>query len=199
MMKIEVKGFEAVIKKFDTLAKESQEKVQIALNTWADKTAQDAKSLVSEKRITDEGALLRSINPLYGNGSAGVVANSKYAAYMEFGTRKFAASYIGSLPPEWSAYAAQFQGPSSMGGTFKQFVESIMAWMKRKGIKGGTYSVKTRRRKGSKQQKENEDKSVAYAIAKKIMRDGIKQRPFLYPSVLKNLPQLEKDLKEIFK
>ncbi len=197
MMKIEVKGFEAVIKKFDTLSKESQTKVQSALNTWAEKTAQDAKSLVSEKQITDEGALLRSISPLYGNGSAGVVANSKYAAYMEFGTRKFATSYISTLPAEWSAYANQFKGPA--GGTFKEFVVSIMAWMKRKGIKGGTYNVKSRRRRGSKEQKEAEDKSVAYAIAKKIMRDGIKQRPFLYPSVLKNLPQLEKDLKEIFK
>lgn len=199
MIKIEVKGFDALIKRFDTLSNESQAKVQSALNTFADATAADAKGFVSSKEITDEGALLRSINPLYGQGSAGVVANSRYAAYHEFGTRKFAASYISSLPAEWSTYAAQFQGPSSMGGTFKDFVLSIMAWMKRKGIKGGTYSVKTRRRLGNKEQKESEDKSVAYAIAQKIMRDGIKQRPFLYPSVLKNLPQLEKDLKEIFK
>jgi hypothetical protein len=74
-----------------------------------------------------------------------------------------------------------------------------MAWMKRKGIKGGTYSVKTRRRKGNKAQREAEDKSVAYAIAKKILRDGIKERPFLYPAVNKNLPKLRKDLKELLK
>jgi len=197
MIKIEVKGFDALIKRFDTLSKESQTKVQSALNTFADATAQDAKSLVSSKQITDEGALLRSISPLYGQGSAGVVANSKYAAYMEFGTRKFATSYISSLPAEWSTYANQFKGPA--GGTFKEFVLSIMAWMKRKGIKGGTYSVKTRRRKGNKAQKEAEDKSVAYAIAKKILRDGIKERPFIYPAVNKNLPKLRKDLKELLK
>jgi hypothetical protein len=197
MIKIETKGFDALIKRFDTLSKESQTKVQSALNTFADATAQDAKSLVSSKQITDEGALLRSISPLYGQGSAGVVANSKYAAYMEFGTRKFATSYISSLPSEWSTYANQFKGPA--GGTFKEFVLSIMAWMKRKGIKGGTYSVKTRRRKGNKAQKEAEDKSVAYAIAKKILRDGIKERPFLYPAVNKNLPKLRKDLKELLK
>jgi len=86
MIKIEDKGFDALIKRFDTLSKESQAKAQSALNTFADATAQDAKSLVSSKQITDEGALLRSISPLYGTGSAGVVANSKYAAYMEFGT-----------------------------------------------------------------------------------------------------------------
>lgn len=199
MIKIEVKGFEALVKRFDTLSKESQDKAQSALNNFADNTAADAKGFVSSKKITDEGALLRSISPLYGRGSAGVVANSKYAAYMEFGTRKFAASYISSLPAEWSTYAAQFQGPASSGGTFKDFVLSIMAWMKRKGIKGGTYSVKTRRRLGNKAQKESEDKSLAYAIAKKILRDGIKERPFLYPAVNKNLPQLRKDLKEIFK
>lgn len=199
MMKIEVKGFDALIKRFDTLSKESQAKAQTALNAFADKTAADAKSFVSSKEITDEGALLRSISPLYGQGSAGVVANSRYAAYQEFGTRKFAASYISSLPKEWSTYAAQFQGKATGGGTFKDFVLSIMAWMKRKGIKGGTYSVKTRRRLGNKAQKESEDKSLAYAIAKKIMRDGIKERPFLYPAVNMNLPKLRKDLKDIFK
>lgn len=197
MLKVEVKGFDALIKKFDTLSKENQTKVQTALNDWADRTAQDAKTLV-RANSSDEGRLLNSINPLYGNGSAGVVANTKYAAYIEFGTRKFAASYVSSLPADYSAYAAQFQGKAASGGSWKEFVESIMAWMKRKGIKGGTYSVKTRRRKGNKQQKEAEDKSLAYAIAKKIFRDGIKQRPFLYPSVNKNLPQLIKELKEIY-
>ena len=197
MLKIEVKGFEALVKRFDTLSKESQAKAQTALNAFADATAQDAKNLVSSKQITDEGALLRSISPVYGNGNAAVVATAKYAAYIEFGTRKFAAAYVSSLPAEWSTYAAQFEG--SAGGTFKEFVLSIMAWMKRKGIKGGTYSVKTRRRLGNKAQKESEDKSLAYAIAKKILRDGIKERPFLYPAVNKNLPKLRKDLKDIFK
>lgn len=199
MLKLEAKGIEAIIKKFDQMSNESQQLVQKALNDFADRTAQDAKQNVSFNKTTDEGALLRSINPLYGQGSAGVIVNSKYGAYIEFGTRKFAATYVASLPQDWQTFASQYQGKATSGGTWKEFVLSIMAWMKRKGIKGGTYSVKTRRRLGNKAQKESEDKSLAYAIAKKIMRDGIKPRPFLYPAVNKNLPILIKEIKEILK
>jgi hypothetical protein len=195
MIKIEAKGFDGLKKKFDTLSKEGKAEVQSALNDWADRTASDAKSLVSSNS-SDEGALLRSISPVYGQGNASVVVTAKYAAYIEFGTRKFATAYVSSLPQDWVTYANTFKGPA--GGTWKEFVESIMAWIKRKGIKTGIYSVKTRRRLGNKQQKEREDKSLAYAIAKKIFINGIKQKPFLYPSVIKNTPQLIKDIKEIY-
>lgn len=176
MLKIEVKGFDALIKKFDTLSKENQAEIQSALNDWADRTASDAKSLVSSNS-SDEGALLRSISPVYGNGNASVVSTSKYAAYIEFGTRKFAAAYLSSLPQNWAAYANTFKGPAANGGNFNDLLMSIMAWCKRKGI----------------------DDKAAYPIARKIVIDGIKARPFLYPSVNKNLPQLIKDLKEIYK
>jgi hypothetical protein len=199
MIRIELKGFDKILDKFDSLTKDNQSKIQSALNDFADKTALDAKNLVSSKEITDEGRLLNSIYPLYGNSSAGVIVNNKYAAYMEFGTRKFASSYISSLPTEWKDYAMKFHGKSQWGGSFKDFIESIMGWMKRKGIQGGTYSVKTRRRKGNKIKKEAEDKSVAYAIARKIMKDGIRARPFLYPAVNSNLPKLRQDLLNILK
>jgi hypothetical protein len=173
MLKVEVKGFDALIKKFDTLSKENQTKVQTALNDWADRTASDAKKIVSADS-TDEGALLRSISPLYGSGNASVVATAKYAAYIEFGTRKFAASYVSSLPQDWATYAATFKGPA--GGTFADLVKSIMGWCKRKGI----------------------DEKAAYPIARKIIINGIKAQPYLYPSVLKNTPQLIKDIKDIY-
>lgn len=176
MIKVEVKGFNAILKKFDTLSNESQQLVQSALNDWADRTAADAKSLVSSNS-SDEGALLRSISPFYSRGNAGVISTSKYAAYIEFGTRKFAAAYVSSLPQDWATYAATFQGKAAMGGTFKDLVKSIMEWCRRKGI----------------------DEKAAYPIARKIIINGIKQRPFLYPSVNKNLPQLIEDLKEIYK
>ena len=174
MIKIEAKGFDGLKKKFDTLSKEGKADVQSALNDWADRTASDAKSLVSSNS-SDEGALLRSISPVYGQGNASVVATAKYAAYIEFGTRKFAASYVSSLPQDWAAYANTFKGPS--GGTFKEFVKSLMAWGERTG---------------------KLDPKYAYVAALKILREGIKQQPFLYPSVNKNTPQLIKDIKEIY-
>ena len=175
MIKIEAKGFDGLKKKFDILSKEGKAEVQSALNDWADRTASDAKSLVSSNS-SDEGALLRSISPVYGQGNAAVVSTAKYAAYIEFGTRKFAAAYVSSLPQDWAAYANTFKGPAANGGNFHDLLMSIMAWCKRKGI----------------------DEKAAYPIARKIVIDGIKAKPFLYPSVNKNTPQLIKDIKEIY-
>ena len=173
-MELQVKGLDALIRKMDKLAAAAKTEVQAELNDWADTTSQNAKSLVSANS-SDEGMLLRSINPNYGNGFASVTASAKYAAYVEFGTRKYAAAYVSSLPADWQTYAATFKG--STGGTFKEFLLSIMGWVSRKGI----------------------DKKAAYPIARSIMINGIKARPFLYPSVQKTLPVLKKNLRAIFK
>jgi hypothetical protein len=175
MFSVKAEGLDAVLKKFDKLSKDTQEGVQAALNDWADRTATDAKRLVSSQS-SDEGGLLRSISPIYGNGNASVVASQKYAAYIEFGTRKFAAEYVSSLPNDWQAYAATFKGKGG-GGTAKEFWKSIQAWGRRKGL----------------------EPSHIYFTYKKILRDGIRPKPFLYPSVNKNLPLLVNDIKNIFK
>ena len=174
-MELQVKGLDTLIKKMDKLASNVQKEVQAELNEWADTTSQNAKSLVSANS-SDEGMLLRSINPNYGNGFASVTASAKYAAYVEFGTRKYAAAYVSSLPGDWQTYAATFKGKS--GGTFKEFVKSLMAWGSRTG---------------------KMDPKYAYVTALKILREGVKARPFLYPSVQKTLPVLRSNLKAIFK
>lgn len=174
-MELQVKGLDTLIKKMDKLASDIQKDVQAELNDWADTTAANAKMLVSSNS-SDEGLLLRSINPNYGNGSASVTAATKYAAYIEFGTRKFAAAYVSSLPADWQTYAATFKGKT--GGTFEQFILSIKAWAARKGIT---------------------DKGHIYFIIKQIMRDGISPKPFMYPSVNKTLPILKQNLRAIFK
>ncbi len=171
MIKIETKGFDGLKKKFDTLSKEGKAEVQTALNDWADATSQDAIKLAP----VDESNLRASIHPNYGNGSASVTATAKYAAYIEFGTRKYATAYVSSLPQDWATYAETFKGPSR--GTFKEFVKSLMAWGERTG---------------------KMDPKYAYVTALKILREGIKPQPYLYPSVNKNLPQLIKDIKEIY-
>jgi hypothetical protein len=174
MVQLEVKGLDGLIKKFDQLAKETQVGVNLALEAWANKTAQDAIQLVSANS-SDEGGLKNSIKPSHGNGYGKVTATSRYAAYIEFGTRKFAASYVSTLPSDWASYAATFKGRA--GGTFEEFLLSIMKWCGRKGI----------------------DQDAAYSIARSIMINGIRPKPYLYPSVNKNLPLLIKDIKAIFK
>lgn len=173
-MEIQVKGLDSLIKKFDKLSKDAKVEVQAELNAWADSTATNAKSLV-RANSSDEGNLLRSINPNYGNGWASVTASAKYASYIEFGTRKFASAYVSSLPADWQTYASTFKGKA--GGTFNEFLLSIMGWVSRKGI----------------------DKKAAYPIAKSIMINGIQARPYMYPSVNKTLPILKQNLKAIFK
>ena len=174
MIKVEVKGLDAVIDKFKNYNAVIQGDIQAALNDWADRTATNAKQLVSSNS-SDEGNLLRSISPVYGNGGASVVATARYAAYIEFGTRKFAANYVSGLPDDWASYAGTFKGGG--GGSFADFVKSLMAWCRHKGM----------------------DEVLAYPIAKKIMIEGIRPRPFLYPAAMKNLPILVNDIKDIFK
>lgn len=176
MPAISIKGLDKIIGKFEDLSKNVQNDVQLALNSYILDVENDAKTLVSNKS-SDEGLLLRSINTEFGDGTVAIKATAKYAAYIEFGTRKWASQYVSSLPQDWQQYASQFKGPMSGGGKFDDFLRSIMAWCKRKGI----------------------DESAAYPIAKKIMINGIRPRPFLYPSIRKNLPQLIADLKDIVK
>ena len=170
-MKLEVKGLEALTKKFDKLSKESQKEVNSALQAWADDVASNAKTLVP----VNEGGLRLSISPQYGEGYGMVTVASEYGAYIEFGTRKFAADYVSSLPPDWASYAATFKKPT--GRTFADMLKSIMIWCKKKGI----------------------DEKAAYPIARSILIKGIRPQPYLYPSVNKYTPILLNDLKDIFK
>ncbi len=170
-MRIEVKGLDALVKKFDRLATESKGDIQAALNDFADRSASDAKRFAP----ADEGKLRQSISPIYGNLEGGIVASIGYAAYLEFGTRKFAAEYVASLPNDWQQLAQSKQGKST--GTFAQMVLAIKEWCKRKGI----------------------DDNAAYVIARKILINGIRPQPYIYPAINKNKPLLIKDIKAIFK
>lgn len=198
MITFKSSGLDALLKQFDKLAKDVQNDVQSEINSFGDDVVRDAKILV-KTNSKNLGGLQNSIDKEFVNGGVIISARSKYAAYIEFGTRKFATEEVSKLPSDWQAYAQTFKGPMVGGGNFTEFVEAIMEWMRNKGIQGGTYNVKTKRRKGNKKKKESEDKQVAYAIAQKIMRDGIKARPFMYPSINKNLPLLIERLKDIIK
>lgn len=136
-----------------------------------------------------------------------VIVPVNYAAYLEFGTRAFAAAYVSSLPVEWQEFAAQFKGGG--GGSFQEFVMRLTEWVHRKGLGAGgpgkpigvtgTYSVKTGKRTGNKVTQESEDKSAAYRIALSILRKGIRPHPFLYPSVEVNKKILIDNLKAVLK
>lgn len=171
--KLEIKGLDTTIRRVEGLARSVRQDAQDELNAFADDVSRTAKRLAPG----DEGRLRGAINPIHGTGNleASVVAAVVYAAFMEFGTRKFAAIYVATLPADWQAYAATFKGGA--GGNFNEFLKAVMAWVKRKGI----------------------DNAAAYPIALKILREGVRPQPFLYPAIQQHLPELWARLKALLK
>ncbi len=197
MIKIEIEGFNAAMADIDKIAKEATDGAYKALVDWATNVDQHAKA----KAPQDEGLLRNAIAPTFpkrsGSMQAKVTVTKNYAPFMEFGTRKFAAKYVSTLPTDWKAYAATFKGQSG-GGTFDEFVQRLVKWVLRKGLVTKTYNVKTRRSTTGRQSKAVTAEADAYAIALYLLREGIKPQPFLYPAVKKFTPKLEEDFKKLF-
>jgi hypothetical protein len=117
------------------------------------------------------------------------VAQTKYAAFMEFGTKTLV-----DIPPGAEEIAAEAQ--KIKGGTMAEFEANIRRWVKLKGL-AGTYSVKTRRRTGSKANRQREDDSVVFLIMRKILKVGVKPHPFFFPAIRNEVPKLAKKLTKI--
>lgn len=162
---INSKGLEA---KLEKAKKELAVTMSNELTRFSVLTERDAKNLAP----VDEGFLRRSIQSVPSTPQTlktSVVVAANYAAYIEFGTKSFAAAYVATLPANWQQYAATFKGG---GGSYSDFILRLMGWMKRKGI----------------------DENAAYLIARKILRTGIRPQPFLFPAVQKNVIELKKRL-----
>ena len=69
-------------------------------------------------------------------------------------------------------------GRTRKGGKFKDMVDALALWVKRKGIGRG------------------KDKSIAYAIAISILRKGLRPQPFLIPSYEAEKPKMINNIKK---
>lgn len=175
-------------KGFQRLIKELPDRVSDVLNASALEIERNAK----RSAPADRGFLRQSISADTSKQLVKhITANAPYAAYMEFGTGKYAAQYVGTLPPDYQTFAMQFKGKG--GGGFKDFIRLLAEWVKRKGL-AGTYSVKTKRRTGNKAARKAEDLSVAYAIAISILRKGVQPHPFMIPALIQQAPKLNRDM-----
>ena len=193
VIKIQLKGFDKAVAEIEKTAKEVKEDVHFALVDFGTSVERDAKL----DAPADEGKLRNSISATFPTKDKGlsvqIAVTADYAAYIEFGTRKFAAKYVATLPPDWKSYAATFKGKG--GGNLNQFIQAIMAWVRRKGIgaditKSGNFS--------SSASSLDKQQQAAYWIALNILQNGIKPQPFLYPAVQKHTPELEKAIKKIY-
>ncbi len=188
--KINISGEDDVKRALKEIPVQAAKIIEEELAGFGRDTVEQAKRLSP----IDDGVLRGKIEAVPGTLSMEIVVAVNYAAYVEFGTRKFAAKYVSSLPKEWQEFAAKFKGGG--GGNFEELVMRITEWVIRKKI-GATYNTKTKRRdRVGKQSAKTTSQADAYAIALHIVRNGIRPHPFLYPAIQDQLPILKQHLKE---
>jgi hypothetical protein len=167
---IEIEGLTNMKKSFSELASNLLEVVDAEM----EEGAREFIVLAHRDAPVDEAELKRMTQyKKLGTLNYDIFSQTSYAAYMEFGTK---GNY--RPVPGAEAIAAQFHN-KKQPGTFKDMLRSIARWVKRKGI-SGTYSVKTRRRTGSKINQLAEDYAAAWPIAMSILKNGVKAHPYFF-------------------
>jgi HK97 gp10 family phage protein len=163
-----------VLKRLDTLDAKVQQEVKDEISASALNIQSGAKRLAP----VNFGQLRNSIYLKEQKVQKGVVftvgAKASYAPYIEFGTGGKV-----SIPAGFEDLASGFEGKKA--GTFKDMVQALTLWVRRKGIGGG------------------KDKSIAYAIAISILRKGIRPQPFLIPAFQTEKPKLIKNILNVLK
>ena len=109
---IKVTGMDKTLAKLDAM-KGLEQDLSDELAAFGMDVARDAKQVCP----VDEGYLKNSIFFDASWLKVEIGARANYAAYVEFGTRKFAAAEVATLPPDIQAYAAQFKGRPNLLAT----------------------------------------------------------------------------------
>jgi phage gpG-like protein len=134
-------------------------------------TGKEIESGAKQDAPVNLGQLRSSIYSRRDGNTIKIGVNANYGHIIEFGSKTLVDK---SLKQDVAEYAAKLKGlPKSSGN----FLESIKFWIKRKGI----------------------DESLAYPIMLKILRVGVKPKPYLFPNFYKALPKLRQRLKQIKK
>lgn len=167
----DITNLSEVFQKLDTLDKKIQQDVKDEVNASALNIQTGAKRLAP----VNFGQLRNSIYLKEKSNDKGYIftigSSASYAPYVEFGTGGQV-----SIPKGFEELAASFKGRK--GGKFKDMVDALALWVKRKGIGGG------------------KDKSIAYAIAISILRKGLRPQPFLIPSYEAEKPKMINNIKK---
>lgn len=190
------KAFDAAIAKFPRQIGAVLTANALDIERKAKKAAPADRGQIRQGISADNSQTLRKV----------ITSQAPYSAYMEFGTGKYAAKYVATLPPTYQAFAARFRGKT--GGGFHEFVNAIVDWVIRKGL-AATYNVKTRKRQGGlsasstyntgKKGYKIKDETqrafdLAYVIATNILRNGVHPHPFLIPAFISQQKQLKRDV-----
>jgi hypothetical protein len=191
-MSVKITGLKALQLQLKEVPKVAKQEVFKAYQDFAFATEIEAKQLAP----TNDGKLKGSIKgQAFIKGDlviADISVNVFYAAYLEFGTRKFAAAYVSKLPSDWQSFAAQYKGKA--GGTIDDLLMNLVEWVKSKGF--AAYTTKSGNISKSKNSLQAQE-SAAYIIARSILINGIKPQPYLYPAVTNQMDKLKDNLNNI--
>ena len=167
---VSLSGMKELEGKLNKLTTALKEDVGNEINASALKIENQAKRLapVNFGQLRNQIALTKDSELTYT-----VAANASYSAYVEFGTGPQV-----SVPADFTSYAQQFKGKS--GGKFKDMVDALTLWVKRKGVGNG-----------------KNDKGLAYVIALSILRKGMRPQPFLVPAYEMEKPKLIQRLNKL--
>lgn len=168
---IRLEGFKEFNGKLNQLPKRLQSRSSAIVKDVASQWARDAKRAAPK----DQGKLIGQIQAVKVNDTTyEVISPSAYSQYVEFGTKRRKNTVINGV--DYSSYA-QTLGYKKTGDYF-DFLNSILDWVKRKGLSRVVNSY-TGRAVGGRAAKENLI-VLAQAIANSIMRHGIKPHPFFF-------------------
>jgi HK97 gp10 family phage protein len=167
MAKESIKGISETIKELRAFGKDIEKLIDAETSDIADQIESDAKKLAPK----NFGKLAQSISSSkVKESNYKITVNEIYGAYIEFGTGTKV-----NVPKELASVAASFKNSSK--GTFKEGLESIKEWCRKKGI----------------------DEKAAYPIFVKILGVGINPQPFLYPAWVKGRKDYLNNLKKLLK
>jgi hypothetical protein len=158
--------------------------------------ALEIATIAKVKAPKNLGGLHASINPENSKLlEKHITVNAFYAPFIEFGTGHYAAQYVSTLPADWQAFAAQYKAKGKNKGTGHELLLKLIDWVRAKGIHGLTASGRSK--KGKKA--EEDIYNIAYVIAIRILRHGIKPHPFLFPAYELQRPIIKKDIETVLK
>lgn len=168
MFTVKLTGINSFKAEFTAATKDIEEiceqEVDSMAKRWVAGAKRDAPGVQHE--------LANSISYLKSGAAAEIFANVFYAPFVEFGTK---GNY--RPIPGMEQIAAEFKGQTR--GDIKEMLRAIVKWVGRKGLTG-RYSVKTRKRLGTKVQKQDEDLKAAWPIMMSILKNGIRPHPYFF-------------------
>jgi len=181
-MRFEVKNLAQVLRRLNQQTEDKKMEIDRVLSDGADRIEERAKLLAPADRGLLRGSIFAETDIPFNKQ---IKVNTFYGPYVEFGTKsKFEANGRANI-------AAKFKGASGKKG---DFIKAIMEWVKRKGIANRT-NAKGKQLPLAKKDMSNY-LSIAYAIANKIFKFGIKAQPFFYKAYDEIYPQIIQDLQK---